>query len=124
MTDLGQLLHALLHDVSPWDKDGWRVRQGSSCLHVVSLDDGFNTGCISFDGRPNAAFIAAAPATVGRLIKGMVETEAHNRPITKNIEIAFGVWNRLHAFDTEGALHAFGISASDWKLLLERLGDG
>ena len=97
----------------------------SAFFRIAAVD---NSAVVSMvcrkSGASDACFIAAAPATVGRLIKGMVETEAHNRPITKNIEIAFGVWNRLHAFDTEGALHAFGISASDWKLLLERLGEG
>jgi len=47
----------------------WRVVEGGICLHVVSTDAGFSTGCISFDGRglANAHLIAAAPELLDAL---------------------------------------------------------
>jgi hypothetical protein len=67
------------HSAAPW-----RVVQGDRCLHVVSEDAGFSTGCISFDGLGfgNANIVAAAPdllaalnAASGYLLNAKIDLE-------------------------------------------------
>src|SRR3990167_132955 len=115
MTNLGQLLHTLLHDISPW---GWKMEnkyafcviRGAGQEHIA------DTGCWLDNERKemiaNAAFIAASPATVGRLIKEMVEKQ-----------MRFFDGKLLHVFTIDQVLCDLGISRGDWKLLLERLGE-
>jgi hypothetical protein len=45
------------------------MRVGQNCLHVVSDDSRFQTGCITFDdcGYANARLIAAAPELLAEL---------------------------------------------------------
>jgi hypothetical protein len=45
------------------------MRVGQNCLHVVSDDSRFQTGCITFDdcGYANARLIAAAPELLAAL---------------------------------------------------------
>ena len=122
MTDLGQLLHTLLHDISPWDKDGWKVERKpsgkwSAFFRIAAVD---NSAVVSMvcrkSGASDACFIAASPATVARLVKGIVDERAtiHSLRDHRN----FG------RMATVKAVRDFGIPASDWKLLLERLGEG
>ena len=130
--NLGQLLHALLHDISPWDKDGWRYGDYGAEVYapkagnkiIACVGDGPDYTDVLDDDTAeelNAAFIAASPATVGRLIKGMVELEIElydEREETCQRQPGYWDWRRGHV------LTELGISASDWKILLERLGDG
>jgi hypothetical protein len=42
----------------------WNVVEGSTCYHVISKDEKFQTGCICFgdaDPKGNAQLVAAAP---------------------------------------------------------------
>ena len=135
--NLGQLLHTLLHDISPWDKDGWELVSADNYeihsegipeeyLHHHKSDDTGRFVCLIGNrppdfGESNAFFIAASPAMVARLIKVMVELEIElydEREETCQRQPGYWDWRRGHV------LTELGISASDWKLLLERLGEG
>lgn len=60
----------------------WRVVQGHGCLHAVSADGTFSTGCISFrgNGEANARLIVAAPDLYA-LVRYVYDTLGSGAPL-------------------------------------------
>lgn len=60
----------------------WKVVRGHNCLHVVSEDTLFSTGCITFNGQgeANARLIAAAPDLLD-IVRYVYDTLASGAPL-------------------------------------------
>ena len=57
----------------------WETIDGSRCVHVWAASGDFQTGCISFDGRPDADFIARAPTDLPAVVAYARRLEAENQ---------------------------------------------